>query len=76
LVKIALVYYLLKKDMRVYPWAIGFLTLFAIYQLYLALYHVSLGYLLLTGLDVFIVYMAWQEYRKLVDKKAGGETIG
>ena len=72
LVKIALVYYLLKKDLRAYPWAIGILGTFALYQLYLALAHASVGYFVLTVLDGFILYMAIQEYRRLtVDKNYG-----
>ncbi len=65
LLKIVLVVYLLKKDTRVYPWAIGFLLLFAVYQLYLTVQHHSVSFLVLTIIDVFIVFMAWQEYRRL-----------
>ena len=67
-VKVVLVSYLLRKDLRVYPWAIGFLTLFMLYQIYATIHHFSFIYLALSLLDVFIIYMAWQEYMHLTTK--------
>lgn len=69
-VKMILVFYLLKKDTRVYPWAIGFLTLFLLYQLYVTLHHLSLVYLALSLVDAFIIYMAYREYGQMTRKTA------
>lgn len=63
--KIIIVYYLLKKDTRVYPWAITFLILFTIYQLYVTLHDHSLPYLVLAFLDAVIVFIVWREYTHL-----------
>ncbi|MEZ4417071.1 MAG: DUF2127 domain-containing protein [Gemmatimonadota bacterium] len=64
-VKLVLVYYLLRGVVRAYPWAIAALSLFAAYQGYLAWIRSSFTLLGLTVFDLFIVWMAVHEYQHL-----------
>jgi uncharacterized membrane protein len=62
LVKIALVWAVLKDRLWAYPWMIAFLLVFIAYQTYRILVSFSWALLLLTAFDVFIVYLTWREY--------------
>jgi uncharacterized membrane protein len=62
LVKVVLVWAVLKGRLWAYPWMIGFLLVFIVYQLYEVFAHFSVGLLLLTAFDVFIVVLTWREY--------------
>jgi uncharacterized membrane protein len=62
LVKVVLVWSVLKGRLWAYPWMIGFLLVFIAYQLYELVVHFSVGLLLLTAFDVFIVVLTWREY--------------
>jgi uncharacterized membrane protein len=64
-VKLVIVTYLLRRNLRVYPWALAFLSLFAVYQGYLTLNNFSLLFLLLTLFDGLVVALVWYEYRHL-----------
>lgn len=64
LVKLVLIVALFKQKLWAYPAMIVVLGAFIIYQLYRLSYHFSIGLLLLTLFDGFIVWLTWREYRK------------
>ncbi len=64
LVKVVIVYYLLRGKREVYPWAIGILSAFTLYQTYLLLHHASIQLFALTVFDAIVVWLVIQEYRK------------
>jgi uncharacterized membrane protein len=63
LVKVLLVSAVLSGRLWAYPWMIGFLVVFIGYQLYEMVVHFSVGLLLLTLFDIFIVVITVREYR-------------
>lgn len=69
LVKLALVYCLLKEIVRAYPVALAILVLFLIYQAYVFIIQPSIGMGLFTFLDIVIIWLVWGEYQDLRAKK-------
>jgi uncharacterized membrane protein len=69
LVKLALVYCLLREIVRAYPIALAILAAFLVYQAYVFIVHPSLGMALFTILDAVIIWLVWGEYQDLRDKK-------
>jgi len=63
-VKIVLVTAVLKNKLWAYPWMIAFLMSFIVYQLYRLSIHLSIGLILLTVFDAFIVVLTWIEYNR------------
>lgn len=61
-IKLLLVTFLLKDNVKAYPWAIGILSLFTAYQAYLAAQHTTAIMLGITLLDLLIVALAIREY--------------
>ena len=73
IVKLLLVYCLLKEILWAYPYALGALVLFLIYQLYVLVQDpLSIGMWLFTILDVIIVWLVYEEYKKLKKKQLIG----
>jgi uncharacterized membrane protein len=73
-IKVFLVFFLLKKKLWAYPLAIFFFSAFVIYQAYRFFLDYSPAMLLLTILDIVIIYLTWVEYKKLCGKiKAYGD---
>lgn len=68
-VKVVLVVYLLKRNIVIYPWALLFLTCFAIYQIYLTWQKFSVLFITLTVFDFIVVGLVWWEYRQLLQQK-------
>lgn len=64
LVKIVLVWAVLKGYLWAYPWMIAFLLVFTGYQVFQIAVSFSIGLLLLTAFDIFIVWLTVVEYRK------------
>src|SRR3989440_6193461 len=64
IVKIVLVVAVLKGQLWAYPWLIGFLVLFILYQVYRLILHISAGLIALTVFDCFVVLLTVLEYRK------------
>ena len=64
-VKLVLVYCLLRKFHRAYPWAIVVLSGFLIYQVYVVVASPSLGMVLFAILDAAIIVLVYKEYREL-----------
>lgn len=66
IVKLALVYALLRRILWAYPYALGVLVLFLIYQLYVCIVQPSVSMIVFAALDAIIVWVVWGEWRKLV----------
>ena len=64
-VKLALVYALLKELLWAYPYALAVLFMFFVYQLYVFVVHPTLGMGLFTLLDAIIIWIVWGEWQKL-----------
>ncbi len=62
LVKVVLVWAVLRDNLWAYPWMIAFLVIFIAYQTYQLVLGFSWGLFLLTVFDVFIVVLTWREY--------------
>lgn len=65
LVKLSLVYALLRRILWAYPYALGVLVLFLVYQLYVCIVQPSVSMILFALLDAIIVWVVWGEWRKL-----------
>lgn len=63
-VKVALVIALLRQKLWAYPWALGVLALFLVYQAYLLITQPSVWMVLLTILDIVVIALVWREWRK------------
>lgn len=61
-VKVVLVWAVLRDHLWAYPWLIAFLVVFIVYQGYELVVAFSWGLLLLTAFDIFIVNLTWREY--------------
>jgi len=70
IVKIILVVAVLNEKLWAYPWLIAFLLIFIAYQVYQLVLKPSVGLVLLTLFDLFIVYLTVLEYRKHKAKAA------
>ena len=55
---------LLKNQRWAYPWTIGFLGVFIVYQLYRLSFQPSVGLTVLTIFDAAIAWLTYREYRK------------
>ncbi|WP_158600511.1 DUF2127 domain-containing protein [Tessaracoccus antarcticus] len=63
LVKIVLVWAVLKDKLWAYPWMIAFVLVFIAYQSYQLVMGFTTGMALLTAFDIFIVWLTLHEYR-------------
>jgi len=68
LVKVVLVACLLLNKLWAYPWALGVLTLFLIYQVYLLITQPGLGIAFLSILDVIIIWLIYREWQQVQHK--------
>ncbi len=64
LIKIVLVFGLLRNLAWAYPFAFITLGAFTIYQFWLILTNPTIGIFLLTLFDLFIIWLTWREYQK------------
>lgn len=66
IVKIVLVYCLLRRIIWAYPYALFVLVLFLVYQLYVLVQNpLSIGMWAFTVLDIAIIWLVWGEYADL-----------
>jgi uncharacterized membrane protein len=63
IVKLALAVGLLRNKLWSYPASLVVLALFIIYQIYRFYYTQSVGLVVLTVFDVFVMVLIWHEYR-------------
>lgn len=68
IVKIALVYCLLREYIWVYPYALIVLGLFTVFQIYSLIRSPSVGVGLFLALDLVIIWLVWREWRQLRSK--------
>jgi len=64
-VKLVLVGGLIREKMGIFPWALGFLGLFILYQGYRLSIRPSVGLGFLTVVDVVVLLLVWREYEAL-----------
>lgn len=64
LVKVVMVTCLLLNKMWAYPWSLGILTLFLVYQIYALIVSPTLGMAYLTVLDTLIIYLVYREWQQ------------
>jgi uncharacterized membrane protein len=70
-VKLVLVYCLLRRIIWAYPYALFVLVLFLVYQLYVVAQDPgSIGLWVLTLLDAIIIWLVWGEWKDLKEKVA------
>jgi len=65
LVKIVLAYCLLKEILWIYPYALIVLVGFLVYQVYLTILSPTIGTVLFCLLDLIIIALVWDEWRRL-----------
>ncbi len=68
-IKLILVYCLLRRIHAAYPWAIGILLAFLGYQIYSTLVSPSIALILLDLVDAVIIVLVYLEYRRVVPKR-------
>jgi uncharacterized membrane protein len=61
--KVVLMVALLQRRTCAYPWMIALLGAFIAYQCHRMTYRPSVGLVLLTLFDAFIIWLAWREWR-------------
>jgi uncharacterized membrane protein len=64
LVKVVLVWAVLRDKLWAYPWMIAFLGIFIVYQGYRMVVHLTLGLFLLTVFDLVVVWLTVREYQR------------
>lgn len=70
IVKLALVYCLLKEILWAYPYALAVLGAFLLYQVWVFAKHPTIGMFLFCVLDAVIIFMVYGEWQKLKREKA------
>jgi len=65
LIKIFIIYSLLRKKLWAYPLAITVFTLFILYQVYAYIQRPGIGLVFLTLTDVLVIALTWIEYKTL-----------
>ena len=65
LIKVFLSVSLLRDRLWAYPLTVVFLAIFATYQIYRFSYSHSVFLILLTTLDLIIIWLTWREYKQL-----------
>ena len=69
-IKLALVYALLKELLWAYPYALVVLVLFLLAQIVALFQHPGVGMVVLMLLDVLIIWLVWGEWQKLKFEKS------
>jgi uncharacterized membrane protein len=64
LIKLIAVIGILRNQLWAYPFSLITLGILMLYQVYSIYVHVSIGMILLTVFDVFILWLIWREYGK------------
>ena len=72
LVKIVLVWAVLKDYLWAYPWMIAFLLVFIVFQCYQIAVSFSWALVLLTLFDILVVWLTWREYEAQQPKRVAG----
>lgn len=70
LVKIVLVYAVLRTKLWAYPWMLAFLGAFILYQIYRMTFAPSVGLVALTLFDLFVAWLTFLEYQRHIRRVA------
>jgi uncharacterized membrane protein len=62
-IKLGLIIALLKNKVWAYPWSLGVLGLFVLYQLYELVKTHSIAIIAVTLFDLIVMYFIWREYK-------------
>ena len=65
IIKVVLVWALLRDKQWAFPWAIGIFAAFGLYQTYRYILEPSGWLLALTVLDVIVMFLTWAEWRRV-----------
>ena len=68
LIKVLIVFGLLKNKLWVYPVSIVVFSVFSIYQIYRFTYSHSISLVILTVFDILVIFLTWHEYHHLKKK--------
>ena len=74
-VELVTVYCLIRRIMRLYPWAIGVLAVLSGVQLQAAIARPTVGARVLTALDVVVIALVVREYRRLRSRAAERDRL-
>jgi uncharacterized membrane protein len=69
IVKLVLIMFLYRKSLWSYPLSIIFLLLFIVYQMHRYAYTHSVWLIVLSVLDIVMVYLTWREYAAISGKR-------
>jgi uncharacterized membrane protein len=70
-IKTVLIVGLLREKLGYYPAAIAVFVLFVMYQIYRYTFTHSIWLLLITLLDIVVIWLTWHEYRYMRDHRPG-----
>ena len=74
-IKLVLVVSILRDKLWAYPWLIIVTIGFIVYQLYHIIFvHITVSYILLTILDIVVVWLTWIEYGKQKQRLHGQQS--
>jgi uncharacterized membrane protein len=74
-IKVVLVYALIKDKLWAFPWAIGIFSAFGVYQMYRYFVHPSGWLIALTVLDVIVILLTSAEWRRVKRGRASAESV-
>jgi len=75
IIKIIIVTGLLRKKLWIHPLAIVVFSIFAAYQVYRYTHSHSVGLIIFTVFDIFIILLTWHEYRLLKELKTRDQQL-
>jgi uncharacterized membrane protein len=75
LIKLVLVWAILRNHVWAYPWMIAFLGLFIVYQTYSMTHHFTLGLLLLTLFDLLVAWLTVREYVRIRRRRRSSRSV-
>lgn len=76
IIKVVLVWALLRQQLWAYPWMLGALAVFIALQCYELIVHFTWGMLALTLFDVFIVFLTAREWQLHRQRRAAARNVG
>ena len=74
LIKLVLVWAILRDHLWAYPWLIAFLGVFIVYQTYSMTHHFTGGLLFLTLFDLLVAWLTVREYRRVRRKRRAAQA--
>ena len=69
IIKTVLIAGLLREKLGYYPAAIVVFVLFVVYQMYIYSFTHSIWLLLITVLDIVVIWLTWREYRYMRERR-------